>query len=173
MGKSTVARGLAKHYNIRWISGGDVLKEMARERGLDPDGDNWWDTPQGMSFLRMREQDFELDRQVDNRLLKMCQTGNVVVTSYTLPWLDADAQRVWLECSPLISATRMQNRDGVGADEAMKVAQKRHKHNTELYRRHYGFHFGMDESVFDIVVHTNNKDAEQVVAEVVTSLERM
>lgn len=170
MGKTTVARGLAKHYNIRWINGGDILKEMAREQGLKPNGNSWWDTPHGMVFLSIREKNFDLDRDVDNRLLEMCLQGDVVITSYTLPWLDADATKVWLDCSQDVAASRLQYRDGVDAIEARKIADKRHQHNTRLYKKYYGFSFGPDKSVFDIMVHTNGKDADEVVTEVVAKL---
>ena len=35
VGKTTVAKGLAKEFNLQYLSGGDVLKEMAKEQGLD------------------------------------------------------------------------------------------------------------------------------------------
>lgn len=171
VGKTTVAMGLAEHYDIRWVNGGDVLKEMAREQGLKPDGNSWWDTPHGMGFLDMREENFNLDRNVDNRLLDMCQKGDVVITSYTLPWLDADAIRVWLDCSQDVAASRLQYRDGVDAIEARKIADKRHMRNMILYKKYYGFSFGPDESVFDIMVHTNGKGPDEVVTEVVARLE--
>ena len=44
VGKTTVAKGLAKEFNLQYLSGGDVLKEMAKEQGFDSDGDDWWDT---------------------------------------------------------------------------------------------------------------------------------
>ena len=44
VGKTTVAKGLAEEFNLQYLSGGDVLKEMAKEQGFDSDGDDWWDT---------------------------------------------------------------------------------------------------------------------------------
>ena len=40
VGKTTVAKGLAKEFNLQYLSGGDVLKEMAKEQGFDSDGDD-------------------------------------------------------------------------------------------------------------------------------------
>lgn len=171
VGKSTVARSLADRYGMRLVSGGDVLKEMARERGFDPAGDDWWDTLQGMTFLSVRENDFRFDREMDARLVEMCERGGVVITSYTLPWLTGSAVRVWLDCSQDVSARRMQDRDGVNAEEAYRIAQDRYDRNMRLYERHYGFKFGRDESVFEIVVETDGKDVGQVVSEVVARLD--
>ena len=38
VGKTTVAKGLAKEFNLQYLSGGDVLKEMAKEHGFNSDG---------------------------------------------------------------------------------------------------------------------------------------
>ena len=34
VGKTTVAKGLAEEFQLQYLSGGDVLKEMAKEQGL-------------------------------------------------------------------------------------------------------------------------------------------
>ena len=171
VGKSTVARRLAERYDMRWISGGDVLKEMAKERGFDPSGDDWWDTHEGMKFLSIRENDFSFDRKMDERLLIMCERGGAVITSYTLPWLTNKAVRVWLDCSQDVSASRMQERDGVNAEDAYRITRARYDRNTRLYKRYYGFQFGKDESVFDVVVQTDGKDIEQVISEAIAKLD--
>ncbi len=38
----------------------------------------------------------EFDREVDRRLLARAEKGDVVITSYTLPWLAKDGVKVWL-----------------------------------------------------------------------------
>jgi len=55
VGKTTVAKGLAEEFNLIYLSGGDVLKELAKEEGFTVDGDDWWDTKEGMKFLAQRE----------------------------------------------------------------------------------------------------------------------
>ena len=87
VGKTTVAKGLAKEFNLKYLSGGDVLKEMAKEQGFDSDGDDWWDTEEGMKFLNQREQNSEFDKNLDKKLTDLFNQGGMVITSYTLPWL--------------------------------------------------------------------------------------
>ena len=41
VGKTTVAKGLAEEFQLQYLSGGDVLKEMAGEHGFDSKGDDW------------------------------------------------------------------------------------------------------------------------------------
>ena len=44
IGKTTVAKGLATEFNLTYLSGGDILKQLASEQGFSSDGDDWWDT---------------------------------------------------------------------------------------------------------------------------------
>ena len=163
VGKTTLARSLALKLGLRYVSGGDILKEMAAERGFAPGGDDWWDTAEGMRFLSMRDGDPSMDREVDRRLLDLCRAGGVVVTSYTLPWLGAGATSIWLDGSHENSAKRMRARDDMPESEALAVTRDRYERNRTLYRSIYGFEFGLDRSVFDGVIPTDGMDAGQVL----------
>ena len=44
VGKTTVAKDLAKEFGLKYLSGGDALKELAKEEGFQSEGDDWWDT---------------------------------------------------------------------------------------------------------------------------------
>ncbi len=43
IGKTTIAKALAKEFSLSYVSGGDVLKELAKEEGFETSGDDWWD----------------------------------------------------------------------------------------------------------------------------------
>ena len=66
---------MAEAFELQYLSGGDVLKEMAKEQGFDSDGDDWWDTEEGMKFLNQREQNSEFDKKVDEKLTKLFNQG--------------------------------------------------------------------------------------------------
>ena len=51
IGKTTIAKGLAKEFAIVYLSGGDILKKLAEEQGFQTKGDDWWDTQEGINFL--------------------------------------------------------------------------------------------------------------------------
>ena len=44
VGKTTVAKGLANEFNLTYLSGGDVLKDMAKEQGFEVDLSNTLDS---------------------------------------------------------------------------------------------------------------------------------
>ena len=163
VGKTTVAKGLASEFNLKYLSGGDVLKELAREQGFKVEGDDWWDTKDGMKFLSQRYENSEFDIKVDEKLKELFYTGGMVITSYTLPWLVKDGIKIWLSGSHENSTKRMQTRDNIGKDEAYMITKERYVKNQVLYKKLYNFDFGENTSVFDTIINTDNLNAEQVI----------
>ena len=163
IGKTTIAKGLANELNLKYLSGGDVLKEMAKDQGFNTDRDDFWDTEAGMSFLNIRKRNPEFDKQVDERLKKIFLNDNVIITSYTLPWLVRDGVKIWLAGSQEASAKRMTIRDHISIESALEIVKKRYEENKMLYKKLYGFNFGDDLSVFDTVINTDGLGPDQVL----------
>ena len=163
IGKTTVAQGLAEEFNLNHLSGGDILKEMAEAEGFSSHGDDWWDTQDGMNFLEKRKTNTDFDKKVDEKLQELFHQGNVVITSYTLPWLVNDGIKLWLSGSFVNSARRMKTRDNVTELDALEVVKKRFEENKEIYKSLYNFEFGQDLSVFDKIINTDDLNAEQVL----------
>ena len=163
IGKTTVAKGLAEEFSLKHLSGGDILKELAEEEGFSSKGDDWWDTQDGMNFLDKRKTNPEFDKKVDQKLQEHFHQGNVVITSYTLPWLVNDGIKLWLSGSFENSAKRMKTRDKVTELDALKVVKKRFDENKEIYKSLYNFEFGEDLSVFDKIINTDDLNAEEVL----------
>ena len=163
MGKTTIAKGIAEEFGLTHLSGGDILKELAEEEGFKTGGDDWWDTQEGMNFLSQRQENSEFDKKVDDKLKKHFLDGNVVITSYTLPWLVEGGVKIWLEGSKENSAQRMTTRDNLSKDNALEIVQKRYQENKKIYKALYGFEFGKDLSLFDKVIETDGLDASQVL----------
>ena len=163
IGKTTVAKGLAKEFNLNYLSGGDILKELANEQGFFSNGDDWWDTEDGMKFLNQRKENPEFDKKVDEKLVQLFEKGDVVITSYTLPWLIDTGIKLWLNGTLENSAKRMQNRDNMEESFALEVVNKRFKENKLIYKNLYNFEFGDDLSVFDKIIQTDGINAEKVL----------
>jgi CMP/dCMP kinase len=166
VGKTTVSRKVAEALHIPMVGGGDVLKEMAVEEGYTPGGEDWWDRGEGMKFLKERKRSSDFDKEVDARLLQKARMGNVVITSYPVPWLTEDGIKVWLSGSVKSRATRMSRRDGVPVTKCRVVLSVRDLENYKLYKKIYGIEFGKDLKPFDLVIETDAID-EGKVAEIV------
>ena len=163
IGKTTVAKGLAREFNLTHLSGGDILKEIASEQGFSSTVDDWWDTEEGMEFLDQRKKNPEFDKKVDEKLKTLFQNGDVVITSYTLPWMVNGGIKIWLAGAVENSAKRMQNRDNLTEHDALNVVQKRFSENKIIYKDLYDFEFGEDLSVFDRIIETDGLNAQQVL----------
>ena len=163
IGKTTIAKGLAKEFNVEYLSGGDILKEFAEEQGFQTKDDDWWDTQEGINFLDQRKKNSEFDKNVDSKLKELFSKGGIVVTSYTLPWLVAGGVKIWLDGSKENSALRMTTRDNSSKNNALEIVQKRYNENKIIYKELYGFEFGEDLSVFDKIIETDELNVEQVL----------
>jgi cytidylate kinase len=172
VGKTTVARLVAETLKLKVIGGGDVLKEMAAEAGVKTRGDDWWDTPEGMTFLEQRKRSKKFDKEVDRRLLRKVEAGGVVITSYTIPWLSKKGVKIWLSGSIESRSERMAARDHVSKEECRKVIEVRDAENVEIYRRLYGIEFGRDLSPFNLVVGTDGIPAKTIAEEVLKYLRK-
>ena len=163
IGKTTIAKGLAKEFDLVHLSGGDILKELAEEEGFDTKRDDWWDTQEGINFLSHRQKNSEFDKNVDDKLKKLFSKGDVVITSYTLPWIVKGGVKIWLAGSKENSTQRMITRDNLSKNDALEIVQKRYNENKVIYKTLYGFVFGEDLSVFDKIIETDDLNAEQVL----------
>ena len=116
-----------------------------------------------MNFLSHRQENSEFDKKVDDKLKKLFLEGNVVITSYTLPWIVEGGVKIWLAGSMENSARRMTVRDNLSKNDTIKIVQKRYDDNKTIYKTLYGFEFGEDLSVFDKIIETDNLDAGHVL----------
>ena len=155
VGKTTMAVELAKEFNLKTYSGGDILKLLAETKGYSTSGDDWWDTEEARKFMQERKSDPSFDNQVDKKLIEIIKSQSAVVTSYTLPWLVEGAVKFWLKGSQQNRAMRMANRDNMPYREAKKVIQIRDEQNRNIYRNLYSFNFGKDLEVFDFCLNTD------------------
>ncbi|HEV2389325.1 MAG TPA: cytidylate kinase family protein [Nitrososphaerales archaeon] len=170
VGKTTVARIIASKLKLKLIGGGDILKEIALEEGYNAVGDDWWDTSEGMRFMEERAGSPEFDREVDRRLLARAAKGDVVITSYTLPWLTKDGVKVWLAGNKTSRAERMAKRDSASVEECAKVIEERDRENFALYKKLYGIRFGKDLAPFSIIVGTDGVPVAEVAEAVLKQL---
>jgi cytidylate kinase len=166
VGKTTVAKILASKLNLKLVGGGDILKEIALEQGYNAVGDDWWDTEEGLKFMQEREGSPEFDKEVDRRLISRARKGDVVITSYTLPWLIKDGLKIWLSGTKASRAERMARRDSSSPEECARVIDARDSENYALYNKLYGIRFGQDLSPFTIVVGTDGVPADKVATTV-------
>ena len=161
-GKSTLSKKLAEKYNLKCYSGGDALKELAKAEGYDVSRQGWWESPEGLNFLKERVNDPKFDKAVDAKLLEYAQQGNVLLDSWTMPWLLKEGFKIWLMASIEKRAARVAERDKITVNEAFKVLEEKEARTKAIYKKLYGFVLGEDFAPFDLVLDTDNLNAEEV-----------
>lgn len=161
-GKTSLAIFLAGSLGVPMLGGTDILREMASERGYNPVGEDWWDTDEGLRFLKERSGNGDFDREADKRLCAVIEKGDVIVTSWTAPWLTKAGFKIWLSASPQVRAERMAERDHSDVAHTAETVAKRDAENKKLYKDLYGFDFGTDMEPFDLVIDTDGKSAAEV-----------
>jgi cytidylate kinase len=172
-GKSTVAKRLAEKYGLKYYSGGDALKALAMERGYKTVDKGWWESKEGLSFLEDRERNPEFDKAVDRKLLEIAEQGNVVLDSWTMPWLLKKGFKIWLEASLRKRAERVAKRDGISIKKALEVLKNREERTKAIYKRLYGFNLGEDFTPFHLILDTDHLTAEEVLQTIVQVLDKM
>lgn len=161
-GKSTLARRLAEKYGLKCYSGGDALKALAAEEGYNVSSRGWWESPEGLGFLRKREQNLNFDKAVDDKLLEYARRGNVLLDSWTMPWLLKTGFKVWLLASLEKRAERVAKRDRIAVEDASRILKEKETRTKAIYKRLYGFALGEDFKPFHLVLDTDNMRAEDV-----------
>lgn len=161
-GKSTLAKKLAKKYGLRYCSGGETLRALALEEGYNPFKRGWWESPEGMLFLEERGRDPRFDEAVDEKLLELTKQGNVLLDSWTMPWLLKKGFKIWLEASPGKRAERVAKRDGISVKEALNALKNKEEHTKAIYKRLYGFSLGEDLTPFHLILDTDYLKVEEV-----------
>jgi CMP/dCMP kinase len=161
-GKSTLSKKLAEKYQLRYFSGGDVLKELAKQEGYDVLVQGWWESPEGLNFLNERINNPKFDKEVDDKLLEHAQQGNVLLDSWTMPWLLKEGFKIWLEASFEKRAARVAVRDNMTVAEAFDVLKEKEARTKAIYKSLYGFGLGEDFKPFDFILDTDNLSANEV-----------
>jgi len=172
-GKSTVARMLAEKYGLKYLSGGDALKALAIEAGYKPTERGWWVTEEGLNFHRKRVEDLQFDQKVDKKLIEWAEQGNVVIDSWTMPWLLKKGFKIWLEASLEGRAKRLMKRNNISFKKALNVLKEKDGISKIIYERSYGFSLGEDFSPFNLVVDTNELSADETFRALCLVIERL
>jgi cytidylate kinase len=161
-GKSTTAAGLAEALDLEHVSGGDIFRELAAERGYTP-----------VEFNELAEEDEGIDRDLDRRLYEIARDRNgVVIESRLAGWLAPDADfRLWLDAPIDVRAARIADREEKSIAQAREETLRRERSERKRYAAYYDIPID-DLSIYDLVLNTARWAAADVLAILTTAVER-
>jgi len=160
-GKSTVAKLLAKKLKLRHYSIGDLMRNMAKEKGIS------------LSELsKIAEKDNKIDTELDDRQKKLGEKeDNFVIDGRLSSVFIPNSVKIFLDANKHERAKRIlkDKRDeekGVSAEEIMHKLKEREKSEIKRYKEYYGFDC-YDKKYYDFIVDTTDSKPELVVEKVI------
>ena len=144
-GKSTNAAALADRFGLDHISGGDIFRELAAERGLSP-----------VEFNELAEEDEQIDRDLDRRLRDIAlERDDVLLESRLAGWLAADHAdiKIWLDAPREIRAERIADREEKPVEVARQETSRRENSEALRYKEYYNIDI-KDLTIYDITCNT-------------------
>lgn len=162
-GKSTTAAALAEAFDVEHVSGGDIFRQLADERGYSL-----------AEFNELAEQDPQIDRDLDRRLQEVAgEREDVVLESRLAGWLAADEAdvRIWLDAPIEVRARRIADREDKPVAQALDETKERAASERQRYLEYYDIDIE-DLSIYDLTVNTARWGESAVPSLVVDAVER-
>jgi len=153
-GKSTAAPALADAFGLEHISGGDIFRELADERGYTP-----------LEFNKLAEEDDQIDRDLDARLQEIAEErADVVLESRLAGWLAGDHAdfRFWLDAPLSVRGARIAEREGKDPSDAAEETKARESSEAKRYMAYYGIDID-DRSIYDLSMNTARWGEDEMV----------
>jgi len=152
-GKSTTVTALAEAFDLEHVSGGDIFRALAEERGMT-----------AVEFNKLAEEDDQIDRDLDKRLRSVAlERDDVLLESRLAGWLAGDAAdlRLWLDAPLSVRADRIADREDKSPETALEETREREESEALRYQEYYNIDI-TDLSIYDIVLNTARWSAEDV-----------
>lgn len=148
-GKSTVARAVAKRFGLRHVSAGDKARGIAKKLGFKIVGKEY------LKFHAFVKGHPEIDKELDNAVMKELSKGRCVVDSRLAPYLfKGKVYKIYLKVPEHEAAKRNALREGISRVEALKAVKKRNREDARRYMKLYSIDIS-DLSVYDLVLDTS------------------
>ncbi|WP_306058869.1 (d)CMP kinase [Natronococcus wangiae] len=161
-GKSTTAELLADAFDLDHVSGGDIFRELADERGYTP-----------LEFNKLAEENETIDRDLDRRLREIAiEEDHLVLESRLAGWLAGDHAdfRFWLDAPPQVRGHRIAEREEKDHARATEETKAREASEAQRYEEYYGIDI-RDLTIYDLSVNTARWDPDAVLDMLVTAVE--
>ena len=172
-GKSTLAKNIAKELGLEHYSAGDLLRHIAKERG--------------MSLLQLHhamEEDKSVDEELDRRTEKFGKEMDNFVIDGRVAWhFIPNSIKVFVKIDLKAAATRVfadtvagkeersEESENISLEETMKNMEERMELNRTRYKRLYGIDY-LDDNNYDIVVDTTESGIEETKEKVLNQIKQ-
>jgi len=161
-GKSTLAANLAEALGYDHVSGGDIFRSLAEERGVSL-----------VELNQQAESDDQIDRDLDRRLRSTArEEDDLVLESRLAGWMAGDYAnlKLWLDAPLDVRAERIADREEKPVAEAREETQTRAESERLRYQEYYGIDID-DRSIYDLSINTARWDESGVQELIVAAVD--
>lgn len=141
-----------------------TFRQLGTEKGYD-----------FKTFCQMAEKDDNIDRELDARQVEMAKAvENCVLGSRLAIWMLKEADfKVYLRASAETRASRIFKREGGSFQQKFQETEARDAHDTARYKRIYGIDNTKPEEVADLIIDTDHRTPEEIVALILAEAEKV
>ncbi|MCL2032986.1 MAG: AAA family ATPase [Methanomassiliicoccaceae archaeon] len=163
-GKTTACRKLSERLGIESVVFGEFFRKLARERGMTL-----------AEFSALAEEDPSIDGKIDEMILDIARKNQDIIlesrlSAYMLTNNNIPAFRIYLGASPEVRLRRVGIRDGESFEDVCLHTIERQSSEAKRYKMYYDIDID-DKSVYDLVLNTDDMDADQVVDRIIKDIE--
>lgn len=153
-GKSTVALILEKKLGLKYIYSGEIFRKLAVKHKMSLE-----------EFGRYCENNREIDQELDDSQLEVIRKGEVILEGRLAGWLahkhNIPAVKIMIDADIQTRAERIVMREGGDVKKRIQEILKREKSEFLRYKKYYDINL-KDNSIYDIVIDSADKTAEEV-----------
>lgn len=153
-GKTTVAKILSQKKNLLYVYSGDIFRNLAKQYDMSLE-----------EFGKYCQTHPEVDKELDDKQLQFLQQDNILVEGRLAGWLAHNhkipAIKVFITADEPIRAQRIAQREGGASNKQKRQLQQRQDSEAQRYKTYYDIDI-TDVSIYDLVVDSSEKTAEQI-----------
>lgn len=149
-GKSTLAKKLANRLDIKHISAGSIMRELAAEKNMAL-----------LEFSTYAESHPEVDKLIDERQKELASKGDCIVEGRVSAYFIPADYKVWLICSLKERCRRARGRGDTDADIEAAI-KAREESERKRYKKYYEIDLD-DHSIYDLVLDTSDISIDEMV----------
>ncbi len=159
-GKSTYAKALARALNLRYVSAGELFRELAKQHKMSLE-----------AFSHRAAEDPTIDRMLDERTKAEAKKGGVVVDAQLGAWMVRDLAdaKVLLTAPDDVRFKRIAERDGSSVADAKRETENRESIQQSRYKKYYGIDV-TDLSIYDLKIDTSQYSIEKMKTDIIDAV---
>jgi cytidylate kinase len=156
-GKTTAARSVARALGLEFHSAGQIFRAEAQRRGMDLG-----------EFSKQAEQDPEVDRALDDRMLGLARPGRLLegrITGALCRRRGISSIYVVVTATEEVRAARIAERDGLPRAAALRAMRVREQSERTRYLSYYGI--DLDRESPDLTIDSSERSPDEVTTAIV------